>query len=315
MNLRDLQYVEAIALHRNFSRAAHACNVSQPALSSQIKKLEQELGVALFERRTSDIQLTEFGTRAVESAKQILKQTDVIREMAMEYRDVEALPFKIGMTPTLAPYLTKYFRDMLLEIFPKMRVVLVEDKPFELAQKVERQEIDIALIARNSHELIYGGLKQKALDFTSIWLEPIYLGVRKGHVLAERSSIKAREIPAELLIRFNVPFGYDLEKDLPDVSGRIEEHTGFDVSSARFETVCRHISHSNHCTIINAIAADQFTQDNWGLEFIEFEDEGNMRDLGIISRPGYTRLSVLEGMGEYVNRTPPGGVIPTYQKS
>jgi len=315
MNIRNFKYVEAVALHRNFSRAALACNVSQPALSSQIKKLEQELGVMLFERKTSEVQLTEFGARAVEAAKQILKQTDVIREIAMEYRDLEALPFKIGMTPTLAPYLTKYFRDMLQGIYPNLRVVLVEDKPIELSQMVERQEIDIALIARKSHQLIFADTDRKPLDFTSIWLEPLYLGVRKGHPLAARSSISASEVPADLLVRFGIPFGYDLESQLPDVSGKMTEQTGFDVSAARFETVCRHISHSDNCTIINAIAAAQFQRDNWGLDFIKFEDEGNLRDLGMISRPKYPRHAVLQSMGNYINDYPPSGVTPTYTKN
>lgn len=312
MNLRDLKYVEAVANHRNFSRAAQECNVSQPALSAQVKKLEQELGVTLFERKVSEVNLTEFGSRALEAAKQILRQTDAIREIAMEYRDLEALPFKIGMTPTLAPYLTKYFRDMLFELYPSMRVILVEDKPFELAQMVERQEVDIALLARKSHERIFSCSDSNAPHFSSIWLETLYLGVRKGHTLTQQSGILAKDVPADLLIRFNIPFGYDLEKDLPDMSDKLHEQTGFDVSAARFETVCRHISHSDNCTIINAIAAAQFEKDNWGLEFIEFEDDGNLRDLGMVSRRGYARQIVLEKIGNYINEKPPGGVKPIY---
>ncbi len=309
MNLRDLIYVLAVARHQNFSRAAEECNVSQPALSSQIKKLENELGADLFERRVNDVRLTEFGTRIMDSAQSIIDQTEIIKDIAQEYRDIEALPFKIGMTPTLAPYITSYFREMFTDLYPNMRIILIEDKPVELSQMVEAKKIDIALIARKSHTLIYGEGKRMPMDFTSIWYEPLLLGLREGHPLANRSSIKAKDVPAELLIRFSIPFGYDLEKDLPDANPEMLERTGYDASATRFETVCRHVSQSDDCTIINAIAAEKFKEHNWGLTYLEFEDEGNLRDLGMISLPGYPRNQIFKAMVEYINNAPPKGAL------
>lgn len=311
MNLRDLEYVHAVAKHRSFSKAAASCHVSQPALSNQIKKLEQELGATLFDRRVNEVQPTVFGVRVVDAAHQIILQTEKIRQIALEYRNQDTLPFKIGMTPTLAPYLTQYFSEMLSSLQEHTRVLLVENKPVELAEMVERQELDIALLSRKSHEMIYGREDKRSMEFKPLWQEPIYLGVRKGHPLAENQMIRAKNVPADLLIRFSIPFGYPLEKHLPEASDSIAEKTGFDVSAARFETVCRHISHSDDCTIINAVAAEQFKQDNWNLDFIEFEDEGNLRDLGIVYRPGYHRSELLDSIAAYVNETPPRGTIPS----
>ena len=311
MNLRDLAYVVAVTKHQNFSRAAEECNVSQPALSSQIKKLENELGADLFERKVKDVCLTEFGTRVMDSAQKIIAQSEIIKDIALEYREIEALPFKIGMTPTLAPYITKYFREMFTELFPKMRIVLIEDKPVELSQMVEAKKIDIALIARKSHDLLYYDGNHSAVDFTSLWYEPLLLGVRKGHPLTKKTSIKAKDVPAEGLIRFNIPFGYDLEKDLPDARPEMLERTGYDASATRFETVCRYVSESDDCTIINAIAAEQFRQHNWGLDYLEFEDEGNLRDLGMISVSGYPRQQILKAMVDYINHSPPKGALST----
>ncbi|MEM8649619.1 MAG: LysR family transcriptional regulator [Pseudomonadota bacterium] len=310
MNLRDLEYVEAIASHRNFSRAANACNVSQPALSIQIKKLESELGAELFERRNHEVLLTEFGKRILESAEQINRHSERIREIALEYRNLDATPFKIGMTSTLAPYLTKYVRDMMTELYPSLRVVLVEHRPVNLAEMVEKKEVDVALIARKSHELIYGTDHKTPMNFTSIWQEPLYLGVRKGHPLTRKDGIFAKDVPEDMLIRFKIPFGYGLEKDLPETSANMLEKTGFDVSAARFETVCRHVSYSDDCTIINAIAVEQFRHDNWDLDYIPFKDEGNLRDLGMTYRPGYPRRKLLQEISRYISKSPPGGVIP-----
>jgi len=119
MNLRDLEYVEALGRYKNFSHAASTCNVSQPALSNQIKKLEQELGAPLFDRGPYEIRPTELGLRVIEAAKVILDQAQKIKDIAIEYRDPEALPYKIGMTPTLAPYLTQYFGNMFRVIYPQ----------------------------------------------------------------------------------------------------------------------------------------------------------------------------------------------------
>ncbi|MEM8812815.1 MAG: LysR family transcriptional regulator [Pseudomonadota bacterium] len=309
MNLRDLVYVVAIADHRNFTRAAEAINVSQPALSSQIKKLEAELGVDIFARGKNDIRLTEFGDRLVAAARQINDLASRIGEMAREYREVDALPLRLGMTPTLAAYLSRYFLDMIAALYPQMRLVIVEEYPVDLAQMVEAQELDAALIARKSHAAIFKAGTRRVPDFTPLWLEPLFLGVRDGHPLAHAKSIQAKDVPGDLLIRFDISFGYELEKDLPTPDPKSAELVGIDVRSARFETVCRHVAQSDACTIINAIAAGQFKRDNLGLSFIPFSDEGNLRELGAITRPEYSRKSVVDAIQAYIQSTPPSGTL------
>ncbi|MEM7667884.1 MAG: LysR family transcriptional regulator [Pseudomonadota bacterium] len=310
MKLRDLLYVVAVAEHRNFTRAADAINVSQPALSSQIKKLEQELGVDLFTRGKNDVRLTEFGERVATSARQINDLVKGIIDTAQDYRDVDALPFRLGMTPTLAAYLSRYFLDMIADLYPDMRLIIVEEYPLDLARMVEDQELDAALIARKSHTTIFGADTRRVLDFTPLWLEPLFLGVRSGHDLTRRKSISAADVPADLLIRFDISFGYDLEKDLPDPSPGIAERVGIDVRSARFETVCRHVAQSDACTIINAIAAIQFRRDNLGLTFIPFDGDGNLRELGAVTRPEYPRQSVVIAIQNAIQVSPPPGTTP-----
>ncbi|MEM9369993.1 MAG: LysR family transcriptional regulator [Pseudomonadota bacterium] len=310
MNLRDLIYVVAVADHRNFTRAAEAINVSQPALSSQIKKLEAELGVEIFARGKNEVRLTEFGERVVVSAREINDLAKAIGEMAQAYRQVDAVPLRLGMTPTLAAYLSRYFLDMIAELYAEMRLIIVEEYPVDLARMVEEQKLDAALIARKSHAAIFQAGSRRVLDFTPLWLEPLFLGVRSGHELTSASSVKARDVPAELLIRFEISFGYDLEKDLPQPDPSSAERVGIDVRSARFETVCRHVAQSDACTIINAIAAIQFRRDNLGLSFLPFEDEGNLRELGAITRPEYPRQSVVEAIQAFIQKTPPPGTLP-----
>jgi len=310
MNLRDLQYVVAVAQHRNFTRAARSVHVSQPALSNQIKKVEAELGVRIFERVRNDVLLTKFGEQVVEAAAEINGLVDRISETAQHYRKLDATPFRLGMTPTLAAYLSGYFLDMLADLYPDLKLVIVEEKPLELARMVEQMQLDAALIARNSHVMIYGEDCHDAPEFTPLWFEPLYLGMRQGHVLAGRNGIRAGDVPAEFLIRFDVPFGYDLEKDLPPASSDAAERLGIDVRSARFETLCRHLAHSDACTIVNAIAAEQFKKDNLGLTFVPFDGDGRLRELGAISRQDYSRYGVISSIRSFIENAPPSGTLP-----
>ncbi|MEO1494375.1 MAG: HlyD family type I secretion periplasmic adaptor subunit [Pseudomonadota bacterium] len=237
MNIRDLQYVVSVAEHRNFTRAAKDLNVSQPALSSQIKKLERDFGLDIFERRKDGVYPSEFGAKLVEAARQVSSIIDDIEETAQRFRGIDATPVRLGMTPTLAAYISRYFKEMIAELFPSLRVIIVEEKPVELARLVETQQIDIALISRLSHGLIFGETAGDRMDFTPLWFEPVFLGVNADHWLADEPGIAARGVPKDLLIRFDVPFGYALEADLPATDTQAAEMVGIDVRTARFETV------------------------------------------------------------------------------
>lgn len=308
MNLRDLQYVLAVAAHRNFTRASQDVAVSQPALSNQIKKLEAELGVPIFERGKEGVSLTAFGEELITHAAQIVEIVDAIGDLAQRHQTTELPPIRLGMTPTLAAYLSSYFRELFAKAVADRKIIIVEEYPVALAKMVEDRAVDMAFIARKSFDSIYGGSKQP-LDFTSLWLEPLFLGVRADHPLSRKASIWAHEVPAAQLIRFPISFGYDLERDLPEPPSAGAEETGIDVTTARFETVCRYVAESDACTMVNAIAAEQFKRDGFGLCFIPFDDKGNMRELGAITRPQYPNPEIVEALSNHVCATPPRGTV------
>ncbi|WP_170423480.1 LysR family transcriptional regulator [Ruegeria arenilitoris] len=305
MNFRDLEYVLAIAKHGQFSQAAVACNVSQPALSNQIKKLENELGVELFLRLNNEVRPTAFGQRILQVAETILSDVQKIRDTATEFRDPEAVPFRIGMTPTLAPYLTQYFSELFSDQFPRMRVTMIEDLPQKMLDMVEDHRLDMALVAKVNNSA--------ALDFTSIWSEPLFLAMRHGHPLCTLDSITPEDVPPHDFIRLPHSFGYELEDRLPKADPAIRVAKRFDLSALRFETICRHICHSDDCTIVSALAAEQFKRDQWPLCFLPFEGPGHLRNLGAATRPGCPRRPVLNRIGAYILDRPPGGVTPTFK--
>lgn len=304
MNLRDLEYVVAVAKLGSFSGAADTCHVSQPALSNQIRKLENELGLDLFVRTSSETRLTAFGERVVAIAQEMLKGAQNIKDAATEFREPEAVPFLIGMTPTLAPYLSKYFADLFRALFPNMRVTMIEDLPHNMLKQVEDHQLDVALVAELNHN--------PTLDFTPIWSEPLYLAMRQGHPLETLTSIRPEDVPVHDFIRLPHSFVYELEDRLPQPDRDARATKMFDLTALRFETICRHICHTDDCTIVSALAAEQFRSDAWPMSFIPFDAPGNMRTLGAASRMNCPRKPLLAKIGAYIQSNPPKGVTPTF---
>ena len=135
MNIKDLKYLVALAEHGHFGNAANACFVSQPALSMQIKKLEEYLGVKLLERTNKSVLLTDDGIIIAERARQILNQVEEVREIAKSAKDPYSGELRIGVFPTLAPYLLPLIVPSLSKIYPKLSLYLFEEQTAVLIEK------------------------------------------------------------------------------------------------------------------------------------------------------------------------------------
>lgn len=179
MNLRDLQYLVAVADHRHFGRAARACFVSQPTLSTQLKKLEQELGVELLERHPRQVIVTEAGRQVVERARLILSHAASIRTIAQRSQDPDAGTVRMGMFPTLGPYLLPHIVPSLHRLFPKLELLFVEDKTEALLQRLRDGQLDVALIAMP--------VADDHLEHEVLFDEDFLLAVHRDHPLAART--------------------------------------------------------------------------------------------------------------------------------
>src|SRR5580765_1589614 len=147
MNLRDLRYLVALADLRHFGRAAQACHVSQPTLSMQIKKLEEEFGVTLVERAPRHVMLTPVGREIVDRAKHVIHDVEQMKELARRSRDPEAGSLRLGAFPTLGPYLLPQVLPALRKRFPKMELLLTEEKSDVLVADLRDGKLDAAFLA------------------------------------------------------------------------------------------------------------------------------------------------------------------------
>ncbi len=181
MNLRDLRYLVALADHRHFGRAAAACFVSQPTLSTQIRKLEDELGVTLVERSPRKIMLTPTGQQVAERARRIVGDVEQMKEVARRSQDPEAGVVRLGLFPTLGPYLLPHVVPSIRHRFPQLELLLTEDKSDLLLARLRDGRLDAALLALPVHD--------DQMHAEPLFDEPFVLAVPGGHPLASRRAI------------------------------------------------------------------------------------------------------------------------------
>ncbi|OOG63968.1 DNA-binding transcriptional regulator OxyR [Rhodanobacter sp. B04] len=180
MNLRDLQYLVALAEHRHFGRAADACFVSQPTLSTQIKKLEDELGVPLVERTPRKVLLTEVGRDIAIRARDVLNEIEQIRGVARRTLDPESGTVRLGIFPTLGPYLLPHALPLVRAAFPRLELLLVEEKTEAVLRLLREGKLDAGILALPLHE--------DSLHTEFLFEEPFLLAVSGDHPLAHRQA-------------------------------------------------------------------------------------------------------------------------------
>jgi LysR family hydrogen peroxide-inducible transcriptional activator len=176
LNLRDLEYLVAVADHRHFGRAAEACFVSQPTLSTQLKKLEQELGVTLLERTPRQVLLTAAGEQVVERARSIGREVQEIRALARLADDPEAGTVRLGLFPTLAPYLLPHVVPGIHQRFPRLELLLVEEKTEVVLERLRDGELDVGVLALP--------VAREGLHVEPLFAEEFVLAVPRDHPLA-----------------------------------------------------------------------------------------------------------------------------------
>jgi LysR family hydrogen peroxide-inducible transcriptional activator len=173
MNIRDFEYLVALAEHQHFRKAAEACFVSQPTLSGQIRKLEDELGTTLLERSSRRVLFTDVGLQLVRQAKQILKEIKTFKDMASEQGGAMSGPMNVGFIPTLGPYILPKIVPTLKMNFPELELYLHEAQTHQLVQQLEDGKLDCLILASVE--------ETKTFKEIELYNEPLSVAVPAGH--------------------------------------------------------------------------------------------------------------------------------------
>jgi LysR family hydrogen peroxide-inducible transcriptional activator len=192
MTLTELRYVVAVAREKHFGRAAETCFVSQPTLSVAVKKLEDELGVTLFERGPGEVSVTPAGQKIVEQAQRVLEEAARIREIAAAGKDPLAGTLRLGAIYTIGPYLLPKLIPILRRTAPAMQLLIQENFTHRLAEQLKSGEVDVILIALPFEE---PGVMTRA-----VYDEPFLVAVPKGHPWESKKRVTSEELTRESLL-------------------------------------------------------------------------------------------------------------------
>ena len=192
MTLTELRYIVAVARERHFGHAAQSCFVSQPTLSVAIKKLEEELGVVLFERGPGEVSVTPVGQRVVEQAQRVLEDAAHVKDIAQSSRDPLAGPLRLGAIYTIGPYLLPRLIPVLRKKAPTMQLLIQENYTHKLGEALKQGEVDVIVVALPFAE---SGVATRAL-----YDEPFLVALPRGHPLEKKKHISAEELTRESLL-------------------------------------------------------------------------------------------------------------------
>lgn len=192
MNIRDLKYVVAVADHCHFGRAANACHVGQPTLSAQIRKLEEQLGATLFERTKRSVRVTPLGEEIVAKARVLIALADEIEETARARRNPLSGPLRLGMIPTIGPYLTPLLLPSLRHSLPAAQLTLTETVTEQLEARLLSGALDAAIMATAP-----GDAKLAEIP---LFEEPFWVAIPKGHPLQDREEIALSDLESDEIL-------------------------------------------------------------------------------------------------------------------
>lgn len=259
MNLRDLRYLLAVAEHGHFGRAAEACGVSQPTLSVQLRKLEELLGVALFERSSKSVAPTAACARLIGHVRAAVAEADAILSVARDLRDPLAGRFRLGIIPTLAPYLLPLVFAPLREALPALEVEPWEDQTTALLDRLRAHELDAALLATE--------VDGPDLLSQPLFAEPFLAALPPEHPLAGRAVVAEAELARDILVLADGHCLRDQALEACGQGGRMSGALGGTLRAASLSTLLNMVAAGYGTTLIPGLAA------------------GAAQDAGIVLRP------------------------------
>ncbi len=289
MNIRDLKYVIAVAKLRSFSLAAEQCYVSQPTLSSQIKKLEGELDVKLFERSNKRVIPTAVGEEIVLSAKKVIQEVSRIHDLAEADKDPLSGRFRLGVFPTLATYIFPKIVKPIKTCMPNLKLILIEDKTDHLIEQLNSGKIDAALLALP--------VQNDAFHTKVLFDDYFCLAVYEGHELAN-----ADEIDQQALLGINLLLleeGHCFREQalaVCSLAGASEEP---DFRATGLETLRQMIKAGTGITLMPEIAIADHDSD---IRYIPFKEPRPKRTIGIVWRKTLVKSQVIDELINIIMR-------------
>jgi LysR family hydrogen peroxide-inducible transcriptional activator len=295
MNLKDMKYLVALADTGHFGRAAERTFVSQPTLSAQLKKLEEYLGVKLVERQPKNVQLTDVGKQIVMRARRMLLEEDEIIALARNNADPLAGKLKVGLIPTIGPYLLPRVMQKIRKSLPQLGLMLYEHRTEALLRRLRDGEIDLGVMALP--------VAQEGLESRELYAEAFTLALPVKHPLEGKSSIKVQDLKGQTLLLLED--GHCLRDQALEVCSRVDIHEAEDFRATSLETLRQMVVAGLGITLLPALAVESPFGSQRGLTVREFAKPAPTRTVGAVWRKSTTRASAISAMCDILANAAP----------
>lgn len=293
ISTRQLSYALAVARTLHFKKAAEQCHITQSALSTALAELEKQLGFQLFERDNKKVLVTPIGLEVLRRARDIMVRVEELERLADTLKSPLSYPIRIGMIPTVAPYLLPRMLPELRRRYPDCQPAMVEEQTHVLLDMVRNGAIDTAVIA-----LPYDCEGLLTFEF---WAEDFYWVALKGEKFAGRSEIASRELARSNLMLLKD--GHCLKEHILDVCRLPEPETNQGFGTASLTTLIQMVLNRMGTTLIPEMAIEQLTAQYPQLSTVHLKEPGPHRRIAFAIRPNYTRMNSIEALSEVCRDT------------
>ncbi len=304
MTLTELKYLVAVARERHFGRAAESCHVSQPTLSVAVRKIEEELGVPVFERRVAQIALTEIGQRIVLQAMRVLDEAAAVREIARQGRDPLSAPLRVGTIYTIGPYLLPSLVRQLQRKAPQMPLLLSENFTVRLLESVRNGDIDVGILALP--------LPDSGLSVRPVYDEPFVVAVPRRHAWTRRRSVSSSDLQGETMLLMGS--GHCFRDQVLDVCPELARGSDAGATMQRtfegssIETIRQMVASGIGITVMPRTAMPARVSRQSLVSYLPFRQPAPRRRVVLAWRRSFTRAAAVETLRRAILDCPLDGV-------
>ena len=302
MTLQELRYLVAVADKGHFARAAEACHVGQPTLSTQLKKLEDYLGVLLFERNKHHLLPTPIGEEIIAQARIGLEVMERIRKLARQGQDIMSGPLRLGVIPTLGPYLIPHLLPAIREMFPELHLFLREDLTANLLERLRIGTLDALLLALP--------IRGEDIEVIELFNEPFQVALPAGHRLTAKKQIRENELAGECVLLLEE--GHCLRDQALAICGHTSSDQRDEFKATSLETLRQMVAAGVGCTLLPTLATlpGIGTVHNGLVQIRPFANPVPRRTIGIAWRHRYPRDTTIKRVAGVIQANLPCGVMP-----
>lgn len=284
MTLVQLEYLVSLDTHRNFVLAAEKCFVTQPTLSMQIQKLEEHLGVKLFDRSKQPVVPTELGVEIIDQARTILKESGKLKEIIAERKGEISGELKLGIIPTVAPYLLPQVISNFMNKYPGVQLIIWEYTTEQIIQQLKSGLLDCGILSTP--------IDDRSLNETPLFYEGFVIYISESNQLLKKKQVKAADINPEEVWLLNE--GHCMRNQVLNICQRKKASKGkqFEYNTGSIETLKRMVDLNDGLTILPELAISDLTEEQL-TRIRHFKSPEPTREISIVTHRNFLKRNLI----------------------